>query len=111
MLISSSDKEIARKALKGDALWKVLQKISKDYTFVLKCHAKNKKNNDDRIELVKITNRSVILIINEYKFELIYSNPNTLARVLVRQYNVFSQLENIITPDDLWSSGVFFIDF
>lgn len=110
MLLSSSTEKVARKALKGEALWKVLQKIDEVYPLKIGYTVIEEKKYD-RVELKRITEESVILHTKFHAFELTHCDPYSLARVLVREHNVYSCLKNIKNPDDLWSSGFFFYWF
>ena len=98
MLLSPETETVARKALVGEALWKVLKKIDQHYDFKMEFSLIPPKIND-RVELIEITHKSITLETQKYSFELICNQPDDIARLLVREYNVYSCIENIKNPD------------
>lgn len=117
-------KKVARDAFTKEILFNILNDIEQRY--------KKEKGDDYQLKIgfemldpldcseveqlklysVEPNTGLVILHTKSYSFEIFVPNPIILARLLVREYNVYSCIETIQNPDSrLWLSGIFLLIF
>lgn len=116
--------EVARNAFTKEILFNILKDIEQRYKKLNGNHYQLKIGFElldlsqqyevEQLNLHQIDKVAGIVILHTklYSFEIYVSDPHTLARLLVREYNVYSCIETIKNPDSLlWLSGLFFYWF
>lgn len=116
--------EVARNAFTKEILFNILQSVEQKYKKMIGNHYQLKIGFElldpsqqyevEQISLYQIDENAgtVILHTKLHSFEIHVKDPKTLARLLVREYNVYSCIETIENPDShLWLSGLFFYWF
>lgn len=117
-------KKVARDAFTKEILFNILSDIEQRYkkehgeNYQLKIAFEMLNPQDcsevEQLKLYSVEPNSdlVILHTKSYSFEIFVPNPIILARLLVREYNVYSCIETIQNPDSrLWLSGIFLLIF
>ena len=104
-------KKVARDAFTKEILFNILNDIEQRYK---KQHGENYQlkigfemlepqycSEEEQLKLYSVEPNSdlVILHTKSYSFEIFVPNPIVLARLLVREYNVYSCIETIQNPD------------
>ncbi len=114
--------EVARNAFTKEILFNILKDVEQRYKKMIGNHYQLKigfelldlsqQNEVEQLNLYRIDEILGVVILHTklYSFEIYVSDPLTLARLLVREYNVYSCIETIENPDSrLWLSGLFFL--
>lgn len=105
--------EVARNAFPKDIFWNICKDLVDEHGINIGLgYSLLEYDVGTCVTLTEIKEDHLVVCMSTYEFELYTGDVNKLARILVRDYNVYSQVKAIRNPvDHLWSTGLFFIDF